>query len=69
MGSETGVILINEKDNVAIALKPLKAGTEVSMEVQGRIDKMKLLSDIPMGHKFALKNIVVFYIKENFLSR
>lgn len=49
------LIVINEKDNVAIALKPLKAGTKVSAEIQGRIEKIALLSDIPMGHKFALK--------------
>ena len=51
------LIVINEKDNVAIALKPLKAGTKVSAEIQGRIEKMALLSDIPMGHKFALKDM------------
>jgi len=57
MGGKTEVIVINERDNVATALKALKAGTEVSVEVQGRIDKIKLLSDIPMGHKFALENM------------
>jgi altronate dehydratase len=57
MGGKTQVIVINEKDNVATALKPLKAGTKVSVEVQGRIDKIKLLSDIPMGHKFSLKDM------------
>jgi altronate dehydratase small subunit len=57
MGGKTEVIVINERDNVATALKPLKAGTEVSAEVQGLIEKIKLLSDIPMGHKFALKDM------------
>lgn len=57
MGGKTEVIVINERDNVATALKALKAGTEVSVEVQGLIEKIKLLSDIPMGHKFALKNM------------
>jgi altronate dehydratase small subunit len=51
------VIVINEKDNVATALKPLKAGTKVAAEVQGSLKKIKLLSDIPMGHKFALKDM------------
>jgi altronate dehydratase small subunit len=51
------VIVINEKDNVATALKPLRAGTSVEAEVRGRIEKIKLISDIPMGHKFALKDI------------
>jgi altronate dehydratase len=57
VGSSKQVIVINEKDNVATALKPLDAGTEVSLEVQGRIEKIRLLSDIPMGHKFALKDV------------
>jgi altronate dehydratase small subunit len=57
MGGKTQVIVINEKDNVAIALKPLKAGTKVSAEIEGHDEKIKLLSDIPMGHKFALKNM------------
>jgi altronate dehydratase len=51
------VIVIHEKDNVAVALEPLNAGTKVSVEFQGRVEKIKLLSDIPMGHKFALKDM------------
>ena len=58
MGGRIKVIVINEKDNVATALEPLNAGTTVSVKVQGRIEKMKLLSDIPMGHKFALRDMV-----------
>jgi altronate dehydratase len=57
MGGRIKVIVINEKDNVATALETLNAGMTVSVEVQGRIEKMKLLSDIPMGHKFALRDI------------
>jgi altronate dehydratase small subunit len=57
MGGKTQVIVINEKDNVAIALKPLKADTKVSAEIEGHVEKIKLLSDIPMGHKFALKDM------------
>jgi altronate dehydratase small subunit len=51
------VIVINEKDNVATTLKGLSAGAEVSVEFQGRLQKTRLLSDIPMGHKFALKDM------------
>jgi altronate dehydratase small subunit len=54
---KTKVIVINEKDNVATALEPLRAGTEVSVEVGGHIEEITLLSDIPMGHKFASRNI------------
>jgi altronate dehydratase small subunit len=54
---KTKGIVINDKDNMATALEPLRSGTEVSVKVQGRMEKIKLLSDIPMGHKFALINI------------
>lgn len=57
MGDEGQVIVINEKDNVATALEPLNAGAKVSAEVQGRVAEITLLSDIPMGHKFALKDM------------
>ncbi len=57
MGKSTQVIIINERDNVATALKELMAGTEVSVEIQGRVQKIRLLSDIQMGHKFALKDL------------
>ena len=57
MGKSTQAIIINEKDNVATALRELKAGLQVSVEIQGCTQKITLLSDIPMGHKFALKDM------------
>jgi altronate dehydratase small subunit len=57
MSIKNQVMVIHEKDNVAVALEPLSAGTKVSVEVQGRIERIQLLSDIPMGHKFAMKDI------------
>jgi altronate dehydratase small subunit len=57
MGKTTQFIIINEKDNVATALKELSAGTEVSVEFQDRAQRITLLSDVPMGHKFALKDL------------
>ena len=57
MGDKAQVIVINEKDNVATALEPLNAGAKVSAEVQGRVEEITLLSDIPVGHKFALKDM------------
>jgi len=58
MGARIKVTVVNEKDNVATALESLHAGTTVSVKVQGRVERMKLLSDIPMGHKFALRDMV-----------
>jgi len=57
MGKIAELIIINGKDNVATALKGLSADAEVSVEIKGRLQKITLRSDIPMGHKFALKDI------------
>lgn len=57
MGRPAQAIVMHEKDNVATALKPFHKGTIVSLEVQGRMEKLTLMSDVPMGHKFALKDL------------
>jgi altronate dehydratase small subunit len=57
VGDKSQAIVINEKDNVATALEPLNTGAKVSSEVHGRVEEITLLSDIPMGHKFALKDM------------
>ena len=57
MHGNIAAIMINEKDNVATALGPLKAGADVSVEIRGRVERTTLLTDIPKGHKFALKYI------------
>ena len=57
MAARSKAIVIHEKDNVATAIMPLKAGSTISLELQGRAEKVKLLSPIPMGHKFALRDI------------
>ncbi|EAL7594327.1 altronate hydrolase [Campylobacter jejuni] len=44
-----GYIIVNEKDNVATALRDFKKGEKVV--------NIELLNDIASGHKFALKNI------------
>ncbi|MDE6117433.1 MAG: altronate dehydratase family protein [Duncaniella sp.] len=46
-------IKINPADNVAVAISPLKAGATVN--VGG--EDITLVSDIPAGHKFALRDI------------
>ncbi len=51
------VIVINEEDNVGTALEALKAGAEVLIKVCGHAEKIRLLSDIPKGHKLALRDI------------
>ncbi len=51
------VIVINAKDNVATALESLRRGAEVVIEIQDKVGKITLVSDIPSGHKFALRDI------------
>lgn len=43
-----GYIIVNEKDNVATALRDFKKGEKVT--------NIELLNDIASGHKFALKD-------------
>ncbi len=50
-------IVIDKKDNVATALEWLPNGSEITVEIQGTMEKIKLLSDIPQGHKLALRDI------------
>jgi len=57
MAGKSKAVVINEKDNVATAIVSLKEGSTVSLELQGRKERIKLLSSIPMGHKFALRAI------------
>ena len=48
------IIQIASEDNVAVALCPITAGEIVQA---GEQDSVKVLEDIPQGHKVALKNI------------
>ncbi len=57
MAARMKAIVINERDNVATALVPLKSGSTVSVKVQERVERVKLTAPIPMGHKFALRGI------------
>ncbi|MGZ3534060.1 MAG: UxaA family hydrolase [Thermodesulfobacteriota bacterium] len=57
MSTKTKIIVINEKDNVGTALETLRAGAEVLVQVRGHIEKITPSSDIPMGHKLALRDI------------
>ncbi|GAQ94503.1 MULTISPECIES: UxaA family hydrolase [Thermodesulfovibrio] len=50
-------LLINQVDNVVTALTDLSAGDEVSINVSGKDVKIKLLSNIRFGHKFAIADI------------
>lgn len=49
-------IKINTKDNVAVALQPLKLGMHITLE--GDENELILKEDIPAGHKFSLCRIL-----------
>ncbi|MGO9118649.1 MAG: UxaA family hydrolase [Desulfomonilaceae bacterium] len=51
------VIVINGKDNVATALVSLSRGAEVVIDIEDNLENITLVSDIPPGHKFALRDI------------
>ena len=57
MAGRSKAIIINEKDNVATAIAALKKGSIVFLERHGRAEKIKVVSAIPMGHKFALQDV------------
>jgi altronate dehydratase small subunit len=50
-------VVAHANDNVATAVKDLKEGQEVMVDVDGKEVKVKLLNDVLFGHKFALKDI------------
>lgn len=47
-------LVLDEKDNVATAVRHLESGESVSF---GEDNSLTLLQHIPSGHKFALKDI------------
>lgn len=49
--------MLDEKDNVATAIADLKAGNIITVNRQNGAVEVSLTQDIPLGHKFALKDI------------
>lgn len=50
-------VVINEKDNVATVVDNLPAESVVSFFIGQTEQQLKLLENIPSGHKFAIKKI------------
>lgn len=50
-------IKINEKDNVIVALNPIKAGTLIATTNQMNAVSVTAMEDIPAGHKMAVTSI------------
>jgi len=49
--------LINERDNVIIALSEITAGEDVYLRCKGKETKYRCNQDIPFGHKIASADI------------
>lgn len=47
-------LVVDQKDNVATALKDLCAGDTITVRIDTDLQQIKLLDDIPFGHKVAL---------------
>ncbi len=50
-------LVLNKKDNVATAVRPLNSGDGIDVAVGEKAVTVVLLQTIPFGHKFALKDI------------
>jgi len=51
------VLVLDPRDNVAVAISDIRAGEEVEVDLEGRILRIVAKSDIRFGHKIALKPI------------
>lgn len=50
-------MIINEKDNVIVAIEPITAGSEAVYMLNGEYHKLPVAEDIPMYHKLARVDI------------
>jgi (2R)-sulfolactate sulfo-lyase subunit alpha len=57
--AEHGAVMHETKDDVAVAIVDLAAGTEVKvMTIEGQaVGTFSIVEDIPLGHKFATRDI------------
>ncbi|WP_288310250.1 UxaA family hydrolase [uncultured Acidaminococcus sp.] len=51
-------VVIDAKDNVAVAIEPLKKGSKANIRFQnGKEESLAVTQDIPIYHKFAIRDI------------
>ncbi|MCD6536884.1 MAG: UxaA family hydrolase [Thaumarchaeota archaeon] len=50
-------IVVDKKDNVAVALSDIKRGDKVTIRIGEKIEELVARSDIPFGHKLAIREI------------
>lgn len=59
----TNALVIDEKDTVAVAIEPISAGSTAAFVSSGKgpgkaLKTVTVTADIPIYHKFAIKNMV-----------
>ncbi|WP_176458988.1 UxaA family hydrolase [Caldifermentibacillus hisashii] len=57
MERKTNAIVINPSDSVAVATEKLTAGDTAYYVVNGEIQEIKIVTEVPIYHKFARKDI------------
>ena len=50
-------LVIDERDNVAVALTDLRKGDVCTVRKGGEVEKLVVSEDIPFGHKLAIQEI------------
>lgn len=50
-------MIIDGKDNVAVAIEPIKRGEEAAYLADGELKKVKAIEDITIYHKIAVRQI------------
>jgi altronate dehydratase len=56
MKKKSRAVVINPADTVATALETLETGEKVIVEIANRREDFTVMSKIPQGHKFSLKD-------------
>jgi len=56
---KNNAVVINSRDNVAVALVALHAGENATVAIDNRFIDVSLRQDVPFGHKFAITNIAL----------
>lgn len=50
-------MIIDQKDNVIVAIEPIKKGEKAIYEINGQLDEVVAKDDIPIYHKLARTDI------------
>ena len=53
------LIVMNQKDNVAIALREMQEGENIEIEQSGKHFSLKVQTATPLGHKLAIRDITL----------